>query len=423
MNRVQPSVANLRKRKMLLILPLLVVPFVTLLFWAMGGGKEEDGVDEKGSGGLNPALPNAALKDEKGLDKLRFYDLAQKDSIKVAERLKGDLFWKGGDTGRAVPPSVEEVTASTAEKYRQSSGLRTTPYGGSKERPEDQLLDKLAQLQKGLEGSAETPAKRANTKPFMSNDPGVFAGQVDRLEGLMASMNSGPSEDPEMAQLQSTLEKLLDVQHPERVRERLEEQSSKHKRVVFAVDKSVPVASVSLLDTAQPKASTVRFHSWKEEVKETAGTGIEAVVHGQQTLVDGAVIKFRLLSDSYINGTLVPKQSFVFGISSLRGERLDVAISSIKHGTSVFPVNLEVMDLDGLPGIFIPGAITRDVAKASASGAVGTIDIGALNPSPKAQAVNLGVGTARSLLQKKTKLVKVSVKGGYRVLLQNKEKL
>ena len=38
MKNVQRSQAFLRKRKMMMVLPLLVLPFLTMAFWALGGG-------------------------------------------------------------------------------------------------------------------------------------------------------------------------------------------------------------------------------------------------------------------------------------------------------------------------------------------------------------------------------------------------
>ncbi len=56
----------LQKRKFLLVLPLLVLPFITLLFWALGGGKLSDAQAQPQTAkeGLNIELPDAYLKDD-----------------------------------------------------------------------------------------------------------------------------------------------------------------------------------------------------------------------------------------------------------------------------------------------------------------------------------------------------------------------
>src|SRR5690606_21744501 len=119
----------------------------------------------------------------------------------------------------------------------------------------------------------------------------------------------------------------------------------------------------------------------------------------------------------YINGLLVPENSFVYGIAKLTGERLPVEISSITHEGTLFPVDLSDFDMDGLNGIQVPGAIARDVAKQSASSSMQGINITTLDPSLGAQAASAGIEAAKSLFGKKVKQVKVTVKAGYKVFL------
>ena len=79
----------LRQRKFLLILPLLTLPFITMIFWALGGGKGSSVVAQSTGiqNGLNLKLPDAKLKSDKGLDKLSFYRLAALDSLKLLQEI------------------------------------------------------------------------------------------------------------------------------------------------------------------------------------------------------------------------------------------------------------------------------------------------------------------------------------------------
>jgi conjugative transposon TraM protein len=117
---------------------------------------------------------------------------------------------------------------------------------------------------------------------------------------------------------------------------------------------------------------------------------------------------------------LIPKDNFVFGTAFLNGERLEIEINSIRNGKALFPVRLEVYDMDGLPGIYIPGAITRDAGKQSAENSLGLMDVSSIDPSLKARAAATGITAAKSLLSKRLKQVKVTVKAGYKVLLKDK---
>jgi conjugative transposon TraM protein len=253
---------------------------------------------------------------------------------------------------------------------------------------------------------------------------------------MMQTMQPQNAGDPEMQQLNGMLEKILDIQHPQRVREKLRQTSQADKGKVFAVKAKGNNDPVSFLTGRQsggrkegrqpgPAGSLNGFYSLQEEKEadHAIPNAIAAVVHETQTVFEGAVIKLRLTGDVSVNGILIPKASFVYGIASLDGERLNIKISNIRLGNSLFPVELSVYDLDGLAGIYIPGAITRDVARHSADRAIQDIRITTLDPSLEVQAATAGVEAAKSLFSKKTKLVKVTVKAGYQVLLRDEKQL
>src|SRR5438309_191882 len=85
----------LRKRKFLFGLPVLLLPFITLLFWALGGGRASTNQVQKTNlkQGLNTQLPDANLKDDKPLDKLSYYEKAALDSAKLKGLLKNDRYY------------------------------------------------------------------------------------------------------------------------------------------------------------------------------------------------------------------------------------------------------------------------------------------------------------------------------------------
>ena len=130
-------------------------------------------------------------------------------------------------------------------------------------------------------------------------------------------------------------------------------------------------------------------------------------------------MKLTSTTDVYVNGILIPKGTLLYGIASQNGERLNIVISSIHYQNNLLPVSLSVYDLDGLSGIYIPGSINRNAAKQSGSEAVSNIGITSLDPSIAAQAASAGIQAAKSLISKKVKQVKVTIKAGYQVLLKD----
>lgn len=420
MSSVQRSQAFLRKRKMMLVLPLLVIPFLTMALWALGGGKGNEPIIVNEQKGLNLNLPDAKMKDENLTDKLSFYDKADKDSAKLEEWMRTDPYYQQKeDTGYSPVNEVELLTQNSASKYNQR--LNSSPYETSSNNPEQKLLQKLALLQKEINKQPETETV-ANNEVLLPNQDDEFSNELDRLENMMLTMDKTNTGNPEMLQLNGTLERILDIQHPQRVKDKLKEKSLKQKQIVFAVTTEPKLANVTLIDTMKKKQNTSnQFYGVTKESEETIeGFAIEAAVHSNQSLVNGAVIQLRLSTDVFINGVLIPKGTPVNGIASLNNERLEAEINSIRYKNQLFPVKMELYDLDGLPGIYIPGSISRDVAKNSADNSLQLMELTTLDPSLKAQAAAAGINTAKQLLTRKVKQVKVMIKEGYKVLLKDK---
>ncbi len=420
MKSEQRSQAFLRKRKMMLVLPLLVIPFLTMAFWALGGGqvKQTDTVAKQT--GLNLNLPDSKPKDENLIDKLSFYDKADRDSAKMEEWMRTDPYYQQKrDSGFLSTDELQMITQNTATKYNQH--LNASPYQANGNNPEEKLMQKIELLQKEMNKQPDE-TNNGSTDKFQTSQDDEFSGEVNRLQNMMQVMNATGNEDPEMAKLNGTLEKILDIQHPERVKDKLKEKSLQQKEVVFTVSRQPAENNVGLLDTVKKrKMNGIGFYSTENKNANTEDeNAIEAVITENQVLVNGAVVKLRLLTDIFINGVLIPKNNLVSGIASLNDERLQAEITTIRFNNSLFPVKLEMYDLDGLPGIYIPGAITRDVAKQSADNGLQLMELTAVDPTLKAQAAAAGINTVKSLLSKKVKQVKVMVKAGYKVLLRDK---
>ncbi len=418
MKKIEQSQAFLRKRKMMLILPVIVLPFITMAFWTLGGGKGNEAKTNIQTAGLNLNLPDAKLKNTDG-DKLSFYEQAEKDSIKLMEQMRNDPFYQPpADTISNPVNEIEQITMASANKYNQK--LITTPYSNNAANPEQKLLERIAMLQNQLNKPDIPATDETNIQSVSADDP-EFNGQVNKLEAMMNGMSTGNTEDPEIKQLGNTLDKILDIQHPERVKDRLKEKSLQQKETVFPVTKFPNTISISLLDTGKQKTNNNSFYGVNDNTENQQGdNAIEATVPENTILVNGAVLKLRLASDIYINGILIPRHTIISGLVALDNERLQVEINSIRFNNSLFPVKLEVYDLDGLAGIYIPGTITRDVAKQSADNSLQLMELTTLDPSLKAQAAAAGINTVKSLLSRKVKQVKVMVKAGYIVLLRDK---
>lgn len=417
----------IRQRRFMLVLPLLALPFMTMIFWALGGGKVQKAeAQAQKQEGFNTKLPDAILKDDKPMDKMSYYDQAQLDSAKFQELVKNDPNYKNiglADSDKDLS-GEEEIFKTPADKR----GLNTSLYGsqGHNDPNTDKIYRKLAELDREMNKSIPTKDEYNDMDPRTpdrsSNSTTVNSSDVDRLEQMMNMMNQPTGEDPELKQLSGMLDKILKVQYPERVQEKLKQTSEVARGQVFAVS-SKKDNSITHLDTTDLKGgATNGFYSLTGATAiEDTQNAIQAVIHETQTIVDGSTVKLRLLNDVFINGVHIPKGNFLYGIASLQGERLNIKINSVRYNNSLFPVELSVYDMDGLKGIYVLGAITRDVAKQSADRSIQTIGLTSLDPSWQAQAAGAGIEAAKTLFSRKVKLIKVTLKAGYQVLLRDEK--
>ncbi|NLU91376.1 conjugative transposon protein TraM [Chitinophaga sp. Ak27] len=407
-----------RKKRFLMVVPVLVLPFVAFLFWSLGGGKGK-AAPVTNAQGINASLPSAQLLKDAPADKMSLYQQADKDSQVLAEQMRNDPFRQDSKHHPAeISPFFDQPAASTASS-------------GSDDANERKVRQKLAELEQQLraEPPKATEAQRSPTETMYQQKDEDIA----KLEAMMQSLSGNAAAtggDPELSQLNGMLEKVLDIQHPDRVREKLKANSAKDKDKVFPVLNQDNRQLDDLLaeDTTRKKLlsrisatrTTVSdFYGLEETAPDFSNNGITAVIHKNQTLVSGANVKLRTTQDLFLQGKLIPTGTFVSGIASLNGERLQIHIEHIRYQDAVFPVDLTVFSLDGIEGIHIPGAISRDAAKQGADEALQTLQMSSLDPSITAQAASAGIETVKSFLSKKTKLVRVTVKADHPVLLMN----
>lgn len=413
-----------KKRRFLAVLPLLATPFLSLLFWSMGGGKGNTDGTPKPSSGLNTKLPGAG-PDDKQQDKLSLYDKALKDSLEMEEFRRADPYAKKQFQSYAdsmgYGDSLRSLTVGSSIYYPGNNRYENL---GSRE-AEDRLSERLHDLENQLAMAEYRRTDYQNSREAMA--------EVNQLQAsLEAGTLAGSAPDPELEQIDGILEKVMDIQHPGRAREKARAASEKNKGLVYSITTSVENTRADLFGNAGTtkikgaksaeaaiRPVTANFYelSDSETGDPEANKAVPAFVHETQTLVSGATIKMRLAEQIFINGVMIPKGNYVFGTCQLEGERMQIEVKGIRYKNALFPVSLAVYDMDGITGIRIPGAISRDATKQGADQVLQGLDIPVMDQSFGVQAASAGVQTVKSLFGRKVKLVRATVKAGYPVLL------
>lgn len=421
------SQKSIRQRKLLMVLPLLILPFMTFMFWALGGGKAH--ADKKtATSGLDLSLPTPHLKNDLG-DKLSLYEQAAQKARQLQEAKKADPY-----TDKEV---MDRQITSLSDEKNGLPGYDTemvTSIGMPHESDvtEAKLRRQLAALNAELHSHTET---RFNPEPPEQSQEEL--PETNEIQSDLANITApfqANTPDPELQQLDNMLNKILDIEHPERVKNRLQEQSGNSRGLVYPVEVKPDIPHADLLEPAVVSdsgqdTSYFEVHTFGNTFYESGSssvsqneTAIPAAINETQTLVSGSTIKLRFLQSVFINGIEVPAGNFIYGTCSLDGERLTVLIKHVRFKDALLPVNLSVYDMDGMEGIHIPGAITRDVTKQGIGQGIQSLDFYGMDPSIGAQAASAGIQTVKSLIGGKAKLIKVAVRAGYPVLLLDNNK-
>ena len=408
------SQQSIKQRKFLLVLPLLILPFVIILFVVLGGGKAGGSSPAATADrqGLNLKLPAAHFKKTKERGKLDSYEQAWKDSIKIKEAIRNDPYYK-----RESSSDLDAILEKNALRFNQPQMLKTSPTSKvNADSNETKMLEKLARLRNEInkQNSPETTFSRK--KIPQQNNP-----DVERMEKMMGNIKKENSSDPEMDKIDGMLDKIMAIQHPESIANKSETPAIQDKQAALAVHVKIKDDPISVFPTSSENVKENGFFGIDavEAAIDAKRNTIEAVVNETQTLVPGDPIRLRLLNDVFIEGMKIPKNHLLTGTTSLNNDRLTVSVNAIAYQGNIFPVKMDVYDNQGMAGIYIPGSMNRDAAKQSADQSISSIGLTSLDPSIGAQAASAGIQAAKTLIGKKIKLVKITVKAGYPLLLKD----
>ena len=348
--------AFFKQRKFLMVLPVLVLPFSTMAFAALGGGSKPAVAEVQVSAGLNTVLPDAELKARGEHDKMSLYEQAQKLMRDSA----------GGDDAAVLAADV-------------SGNL---PGGGVQkaDAAEVAIKTKLAQINAQVNAPTALPAGSGEAVKVAPDTDPAFSADVARLEKLMQSLKESAGGDQEMQQLGTLMDKILAVQNP----------------------KLVEPAAVA---PAPP-------------VPDSLFRAIPAVVAGPVKATQGSVIELRLLDSVAVNGHFLPAGHSVFGVAEFSNQRIGLEIRNIRLGTSIIPVSLSTYDKrDGMRGINAPEALLSEAVGLGSVDAMNSIGFSGFDLGT--QIADAGLGAAKGLLSKKIRRLKQKLDSGYPVLLRD----
>lgn len=232
---------------------------------------------------------------------------------------------------------------------------------------ESQDAQKLAELQRQLQQSAEKGQEVANGNVLSEEDR--LARSQQREREAMDELNRALAQ----ARLQGQLATQVPESNASGQEELAANTPSKTEAKVTVNERLVK--SIDDEDEAQDVVKKVKTTSdYFNTIADSDAEPnlIKAIIDENIKAVDGSRVRLRLLDDIEINEVVVPKGSYIYAtMSGFGSQRVKGNVKSILIHDELIKVNLSLYDTDGLEGLYVPGSSFRETTKDVASGAMG----------------------------------------------------
>lgn len=390
--------AYLKRNKPLLFLPLVLIPFIVLIFYILGGGTKKEKEEElqkrqQAAKGANYTLPDADKS-------VVIYDKMDNYSSKKEVTTSHDYNIAGEADSLAEEENPEEETLS---EQRMLSGKRnlykSDPVPAMEQEPSVDLLAHIRQKEQTVREDLEnSQSKFGNNQSEWQSDPVKEAIPKKPAQDLPVT---GIEELDKVFRQNSKLAKQNDS-----LSSRLKESTASNEKLEAEKNKR----------SSLEKSGKSGF-----KPKDMVVPVIEAEVYETTTVLTGNRVKLRLLEEAWLNGVKIPANTFLYGTCEVSNERLQIEVLQIPVGEKFVPVAITVCDLDGLPGLYVPDNASRKVAKEVGSSANTSSMFGVSNNPLTYMGMQAADRTAQSLL-KMIRIKKVTIKKNTLVYLINKSK-
>lgn len=399
-----------RKRQAMLVFPLIVLPFIAVLFWLFKGGKGERYLEEEaaagkpGSSGFNASVPTAKGGSMNGRDvESPGYGKAIGGQVLSAfSNTRQDSIAKGLT---AIPVSN---TTSSANNNTHASSL-----GGS-----GSAIPSTTRRSGSNAAAVAATARPKAGKGYYYKAPqsGPYytatatdqqlAAQLQQYESNRTVRQPAPADRVESV----ATEPGRAVPNPVTVR--LSDNLTA-SRLAEAADNENPFLTAPTGGSrSQPTRAVLSGGNYGS--KKTIAWMIPVVVHEDQVIKEGQQVKLRLLKEVTAEGVTIPANTILYGICQLSNDRLQLTVRSLQLNGQLIPLDLEVYDTDGSPGINVPGmASSSQVGGQMRSSAIQGVQVPGVGGLGNAVINSARMGASNSVRQSTIRL-----RAGYNLFLK-----
>jgi conjugative transposon TraM protein len=310
------------------MLPVILLPFLCLFFYAWQSGFSKPKQAVKENVGLNGTVGEVSsdVRKKQLADKLDAY----RNTYKEADGITAvNVIPRENSSNPAYNNDYSDQQKKKLDSIQQAMKLKFAS-GSASEHP-----NRSSQAREVAQAVTEMNRRQANQHNTTVNTP-KEKDPMDIFKEQMAVMDS--------------INKQNDPAYKDEMKKKL------------AADKAAKLKESQIKLTVE-KADAVSgdFNTILPE-KQTAF--ISAVIDENITGYAGSRLRLKLLEDIKAGASLIKMGTYLYAqISGFSEQRVSLSITSILYDGKILPVKLEVYDMDGLPGLYVPSSAFRDFTK------------------------------------------------------------
>lgn len=372
--------AKINFKKPYMVIPLIILPFIGILYFLFFGNSDNSDQDLQAAQvtteGLNSDLPNAS------------------ESI--------------------ITPDRMEAYKEALKKRRLESGLNELEGPEQKRKLEDETsarkMDSLQQI------FANSKKEKNRKQKAAENRERAIAAASDTRNALMKlrnkqtatkngvkNRNSKPQapkdrKGRELEEFKKQMNYLDSLQNPEK----------------YAVKEIEQEETDPAFEISKTKTNIVNTDYFNTIMADRKKTLITAILDEGIKAWEGSRVRIRLLEPIFIDGRLLEKGQYLYGIcSGFKSQRLLINVSSVVIEGEILPMNVSLYDNDGIEGIYIPDSSFRTFTK----------ELGANSSQGQIRLEQSANNNTQALYQSITRAVQSSSRAVQKALRKNKARL
>lgn len=230
----------------------------------------------------------------------------------------------------------KEKLNNLSRQSRQQSYYNAMDGRQSRQR-EDEQYERSMKMLKMLNGDNDNP-KNSESSEGKNNEASDWKNQQMSLmrEQMMLMDSIEKANNPELKEQAKALERM----------------KKNDKDVDFFLNSTLKVTKAS---------KNADFNSI---YKQKESSFIKAVIDENIKGFLGSRIRIRLLEDVYVGNAKITKGTPLYAlISGFSLQRVNLHIVSVMHQNEILPINLNIYDIDGMEGLYVPSSAFREMTR------------------------------------------------------------